>query len=133
MRNSNAIDKAERKFKIRITLQKCDSDDKLNFKRYMVTKNDRYIGAITERNGDFNDVPVKRGNNIFTSDEMLQKIANYLNCPENMKSDEILKEIRDNGGFANLRKLSREDLINWVSANFPCSQYVACNVAGCIK
>lgn len=46
-----------------------------------------------------------------------------------MKTQEILKNIRENGGFNNFRNWNLEEKKEWVKSNFPCSNYVAKNVA----
>lgn len=46
-----------------------------------------------------------------------------------MKTQEILKNIRENGGFDNFRNWTRKEKKQWVKANFPCSNYVAENVS----
>lgn len=46
-----------------------------------------------------------------------------------MKTDEILKNILENGGFDNFNKWNYEEVIEWVRANYNCSRYVAERVA----
>lgn len=50
-----------------------------------------------------------------------------------MNTQEILTEIEENGGFDNFNKWTREDIKDWVKANFNCSNYVAKNVAFHLK
>ena len=46
-----------------------------------------------------------------------------------MKTKEILKNIKENGGFYNFRNWNTENKIEWVLSNFNCSKFVAKNVA----
>jgi len=46
-----------------------------------------------------------------------------------MKTQEILKNIRENGGFNNFRNWNLDEKKEWVKSNFSCSNYVAKNVA----
>lgn len=46
-----------------------------------------------------------------------------------MKTNEILANIRSNGGFNNFRKWNKKEIAEWVKSNFPCSRYVANKVA----
>ena len=46
-----------------------------------------------------------------------------------MKTDEILLDIRSNGGFNNWRHWNKKEIAVWVRSNFPCSRYVANKVA----
>lgn len=50
-----------------------------------------------------------------------------------MKTKEILDNIEDNGGFCNLNHWSEKEIAVWVYNNFPCSRYVAKNVAFYLK
>lgn len=46
-----------------------------------------------------------------------------------MTTQEILSNIRGNGGFNNFRHWNKREVIEWVKNNFPCSVYVAKKVA----
>ena len=46
-----------------------------------------------------------------------------------MKTDEILLDIRSNGGFNNLHHWSKKEIATWVMYAYPCSRYVANKVA----
>lgn len=46
-----------------------------------------------------------------------------------MKTDDILKDISENGGFSNWRRWNQKECAEWVRANYECSNYVARNVA----
>jgi hypothetical protein len=46
-----------------------------------------------------------------------------------MKTNEILENIRKNGGFCNVNNWTRKEIAEWVFANFSCSKYVAKNVS----
>ena len=46
-----------------------------------------------------------------------------------MKTIEILKDIRDNGGFDNFNHWNKKDVAEWVYYNYKCSKYVANKVA----
>ena len=46
-----------------------------------------------------------------------------------MKTKEILKHIDENGGFCNLNHWNLKEIAEYIHANFPCSRYVAKNVA----
>ena len=46
-----------------------------------------------------------------------------------MKTDEILLEIRSNGGFNNWHHWNKKEIAEWVKSSYPCSRYVANKVA----
>jgi hypothetical protein len=46
-----------------------------------------------------------------------------------MKTNKILSEIRNNGGFDNFNRWSRKEIAEWVENYFNCSKYVANNVS----
>lgn len=46
-----------------------------------------------------------------------------------MKTNEILKAIRAEGGFNNYRRWNKKEIAVWVKSNYPCSWYVAKRVA----
>lgn len=46
-----------------------------------------------------------------------------------MKTNQILANIRSNGGFDNFNRWSRKEIAEWVHSNFDCSKYVANNVS----
>jgi hypothetical protein len=46
-----------------------------------------------------------------------------------MKTREIVKEIRENGGFDNFRNWNVKEIATWVRANYECSYSVSINVA----
>ena len=46
-----------------------------------------------------------------------------------MKTKEILKNIDENGGFCNLNHWNLKEIAEYIHSNFPCSRYVAKNVA----
>jgi len=46
-----------------------------------------------------------------------------------MKTDKILKEINENGGFCNLNHWNQKEIAQWVESSYNCSRYVAKNVA----
>lgn len=50
-----------------------------------------------------------------------------------MKTNEILKNIKDCGGFNNWRHWTENEVAQWVRVNFDCSYYVSKQVAKCIK
>jgi hypothetical protein len=49
-----------------------------------------------------------------------------------MKTAEILRNIRENGGFDNFRNWNTKEKAEWVEANFNCSTFVAKRVASLI-
>lgn len=49
-----------------------------------------------------------------------------------MKTNEILKEIRGNGGFCNIGSWTKKDIAVWVKSNYGCSDYIARKVAMCL-
>ena len=46
-----------------------------------------------------------------------------------MKTKEILNHIEENGGFCNLNHWNKKEIAEYIYSNFPCSRYVAKNVA----
>jgi len=46
-----------------------------------------------------------------------------------MKTNEILKNIRENGGFDNFNHWNKKEVGEWIKTEFNCSSYVAKNVA----
>ena len=46
-----------------------------------------------------------------------------------MTTNEILKSIKDNGGFDNINKWSKKIIAEYIKANFNCSVYVSNQVA----
>ena len=46
-----------------------------------------------------------------------------------MKTNEIVRVIEGNGGFDNFNHWTEKEVAQWVKANYPCSYYVAKNVA----
>lgn len=48
---------------------------------------------------------------------------------ENMRTNEIIREIDENGGFYNFRGWTQKEIAEWVYSNYPCSRYVAKSVA----
>ncbi len=49
-----------------------------------------------------------------------------------MKTNQILKDIRENGGFNNFNKWSKKEVKQWVKSTYNCSNYVAGKVADAI-
>lgn len=47
----------------------------------------------------------------------------------NMRTNEILHEIDENGGFCNFFGWTQKEITEWVYNNYTCSRYVAKNVA----
>lgn len=50
-----------------------------------------------------------------------------------MKAIEIIKIIKENGGFNNWRHWSEKEIAWWVYCNYPCTKYTAKQVAKSIK
>jgi hypothetical protein len=50
-----------------------------------------------------------------------------------MKTNQILANIRSNGGFDNFNKWNRKEIAEWVYSNFNCSKYVANNVSNYLR
>lgn len=50
-----------------------------------------------------------------------------------MKTNEIIKNIKGNGGFNNFHHLDKKEVAVWVKENYNCSTYVANKVAEYIK
>ena len=48
---------------------------------------------------------------------------------KNMTTDEILLNLKGNGGFNNWHHWNKKEVAEWVKANYPCSSYVAKRVA----
>ena len=48
---------------------------------------------------------------------------------KNMTTNEILSHIEDCGGFNNFVHWNKAQIATWVRVNYPCSRYVANNVA----
>lgn len=48
---------------------------------------------------------------------------------KNMTTKEILSNIEENGGFDNFNRWTKTEITEWIISNFPCSKYVAKNVA----
>ena len=46
-----------------------------------------------------------------------------------MKTKEILKNIKENGGFRNINHWNKKEVADYIYSNFNCSKYVAKNVA----
>ena len=46
-----------------------------------------------------------------------------------MKTLEILKNIRENGGYHNLNNWNKKEVAEWVYYNYNCSRYMAHRVA----
>lgn len=46
-----------------------------------------------------------------------------------MVTEQILTNIRENGGFNNFHCWNKKEVAEWVKANFTCSKYVANRVA----
>ncbi len=46
-----------------------------------------------------------------------------------MKTNEILKNISECGGFNNWNHWTKKECAEWVKANYNCSHYVASNIA----
>lgn len=46
-----------------------------------------------------------------------------------MRTNEIIRVIEGNGGFDNFNHWTEKEVAQWVKANYPCSYYVAKNVA----
>ena len=46
-----------------------------------------------------------------------------------MKTNEIIKNISENGGFNNLNNWNKKEIAQWVKSTYNCSTYVANNVA----
>ena len=51
----------------------------------------------------------------------------------NMRTNEILSYLMDNGGFHNWRKWTSKECSNYVREAFPCTRYVANKVGKIIK
>lgn len=50
-----------------------------------------------------------------------------------MRTNEIIRLIDSEGGFNNWRKWTLKEVAEWVYNNYPCSRYVAMNVARYIR
>lgn len=50
-----------------------------------------------------------------------------------MTTNEILANLRENGGFNNFRNWNEKEVAEWVMANYDCSYSVSRNVAKYIK
>jgi len=46
-----------------------------------------------------------------------------------MKTTEILKNIKDNGGFNNFNQWNKKEIIEYIMSSYSCSQYVAKKVS----
>ena len=46
-----------------------------------------------------------------------------------MKTKEILKNIKDNGGFHNFNKWNKKEIIQYIMSSYSCSNYVARKVS----
>lgn len=44
-------------------------------------------------------------------------------------TNQIIKDIEENGGFCNLNNWNRKEVAQWVKSSYNCSTYVAKNVA----
>lgn len=49
-----------------------------------------------------------------------------------MRTEEILKDLRDCGGFHNHHKWTKKEVAQWVMTNYDCTYYVAKRVASYI-
>ncbi len=45
------------------------------------------------------------------------------------RTNQIIKDIEENGGFCNLNNWSYKEITQWVKSSYNCSTYVAKNVA----
>jgi hypothetical protein len=50
-----------------------------------------------------------------------------------MKTDQIIKEINESGGFHNINKWNEKEIATWVESNYLCSKYIAKKVAALLK
>lgn len=49
-----------------------------------------------------------------------------------MKTNEILKNIRESGGFDNFNNWSKKEVKQWIKATYNCSNYIAQKVTDII-
>ena len=48
---------------------------------------------------------------------------------KSITTNQIIKEIEENGGFCNINKWNEKEIAQWVKSSYNCSTYVANNVA----